>query len=405
MKPLKILFIVSEDCKVGTYFRYHNLAIALTQRGHDVTVYSQSSQSQFFITRETRDGVNYILAASIRGNRWIDFGMNPINMLGRLLQTYPEADVYHLFQPFPNAALPWLLRRKTKRAFFAYDWDDLLMNQGSGLLQPKSLKQRWAAMWMGWMEKHLPSQCDLLTTISHYLADLGAKRGAKNCQVLYNGIWSYQPDNKIDARMQLHLQLDAIYVGFMGWTPGEIDWCFQALQKSAATFPQLRLVFSGFNPRESLKRFPQLSSRVDYLGDLSLEKRRILNSALDLALLPLADNDFNRSRLPIKFTDYLAGGTPVLCSDIGEVGRLASQISGAIACEPNVDAWVNKFDEIICQLVHEPNKFGVDCQYLYEKHTWRKQAESLEKAYFDFLNRRVTTDKAFNKTKILANNY
>lgn len=378
---LKISFIASEDGKPGTYLRYHNLAIALVQRGHEVTVYSQSSQNRFFTTREQRDGVNYIIGASVPGNRWVDFGMNPGNMLGRLFQTYKQSDVYHLFQPFPNAALPWLLCQKTKSAVFAYDWDDLWMNEGSGLLQPKSFRERWTAMWLSLMEKYLPSQCHLLTAISHYLADLGAKRGVKECEVIYNGIWSYEPCNKIDARQQLHLQKNAIYVGFMGWTAAEIDWCFQALHKSAATFPQLRLVFSGFNPHKSLKRFPELSQRVEYLGDLPLEKRRILNAALDLALLPLADNDFNRSRLPIKFTDYLAGGTPVLCSDVGEVGRLAPKISGAITCAPNIQAWVNKFHEVICQLVKTPEKFMVSRQYLNENLTWSKQAERLEIAY------------------------
>lgn len=383
MNPLKILFLVCEDCKPGrgTYFRYHNLAIALAQRGHEVTVHSQSLKNRLFTTTELRDGVNYVLSASVPGSRWVDSSVNPGNISIRLLQTYEQADVYHLFQPFPNAALPWLIQKKTKNACFAYDWDDLWMNKGSGLLQPKSLRQRWRAMWLSYMEQHLPSQCHLLTAISHYLADLGSKRGAEKCEVLYNGIWCYEPCSKIEARQKLQLQKDAIYVGFMGWTAGEIDWCFQALRKSASTFPQLRMVFSGFNPHESLKRFPELSERVTYLGDLSLEKRQLLTAALDLALLPLSDNDFNRSRLPIKFTDYLAGGTPVLCCDIGEVGRIAPKIPGAITCDPNIEAWVNQFHKVISHLVNTPEKYKVSRQYLIENLTWSKQAERLEIAY------------------------
>ena len=382
MQSLKISFLVRRDIKQGTYHRYHNLGVGLTQRGHDVTIYSQSLKERLKITEEVRNGVKYILFPSIPGERWVDYGMHPGNILVRLFQNYGNADVYHLFQSFPNAALPWLLRQKNKQAIFAYDWDDLWMNDNLKLLSSRSMKERWTEMWLRWMETNLPSNCHILTSVSHYLTELGADRGAPNCQVIHNGFWPYETINKQLARKELNLKADAIYAGFMGWSAGEIHWCFEALQKVASTFPNLRLAFCGFNPEAKLKQFPDLAERVDYVGVLpSHEACRVFDAALDLALIPLEENNFNQSRLPLKFHDHLAGGTPILCSNLGEMGRLAANIPGVTSCEPNIEAWISTFHTTIDQLIQYPDLFKIPKQEIEQLFSWSKQAERLEHSY------------------------
>jgi glycosyltransferase involved in cell wall biosynthesis len=382
MKSMKISFIVRRDFKQGTYHRYHNLAVGLAQRGHQVTIYSQSLEKKIPTLQEVRNGVTYVLFPSAPGERWFDFGMHPANVLIRAFQNYGDADIYHLFQSFPNAAIPWLIRKKTKKSLFVYDWDDLWTNEKTGLVPPKSFKQRWTIWWLRWMEQALPSSCDVLTSCSHYLADLGLKRGAPKAEVIHNGFWPYEHYDKQFARKEMKLKSDAIYAGFMGWSAAEIDWCFEAFQKSAYAFPQLRLAFCGFNPKNHIKRYPDLIHRIDYVGVLpSHEACRIFDAALDLALIPLENNDFNLSRQPLKFIDHLAGGTPILYSNLGENARLAKSIPGVITCPPTRQAWVDKFYEVVSQLSKDPNTFVVNSKALEEHFTWSKVAEKLEGIY------------------------
>jgi glycosyltransferase involved in cell wall biosynthesis len=388
MKPLKISFLVRRDIKQGTYHRYHNFAVGLTQRGHQVTIYSQALQERVLTTQEVRDEVNYVLFPSAPGERLFDFGMHPANCFIRAFQNYGDADIYHLFQSFPNAAIPWLMREKMKKSLFVYDWDDLWMNQKFGLLQSKSLKERWTKFWLGWMEQNLPSSSHVMTSCSHYLADLGTQRGAPTAEVIHNGFWPYQQHDKQTSRQSLNLKQDAIYAGFMGWSAGEIDWCFKAFQKSASSFPQLRLAFCGFNPETQIKRYPELAHRIDYVGVLpSHEDCRVFDAALDLALIPLEDNDFNRSRQPLKFMDHLAGATPILCSNLGENANLAKSISGVIVCDPNPQAWSDKFYEVISQMAENPNRFTVSNEEVVEYLSWSSLAERLENVYCKYLNR------------------
>src|SRR5690606_12754152 len=131
--------------------------IALRLIGHRVTVYSQSSENRFRQSREIRDGVPYVLSATVPGNRWMLPPTNPITFLRRLLTRVETADVYHLFQPFPTAAISWLWLKRCRPGLFVYDWDDFWINDEFGLKNPKGFRDRWAAGWIGRLERKLPS--------------------------------------------------------------------------------------------------------------------------------------------------------------------------------------------------------------------------------------------------------
>ncbi|MDB6077810.1 MAG: group 1 glycosyl transferase, partial [Akkermansiaceae bacterium] len=286
---LRIVFVVSADQKTGTYFRYHNLAVCLQRRGHTVTVLSQASH-RFGWKSETRDRVEYILAPSFPGNRWLYFSSNPMNLLYRHLRSAPEADVFHLFQPFPNAAWSWLRLRKTRRAsLFAYDWDDLLLNEHSSLLLQRTFKDLILGKLAQWTELHLPRFAHLVTAISQELALLATKRGARWVELLHNGCLPSDPPTRAAARAQLGLKPDALYLGFTGWAAPEMDWILNAVAKLVDEHPRLRIAFSGVHPNDvvDLSLVPGVAERIDYFRFETAEECRVLQSALDLGLLPL----------------------------------------------------------------------------------------------------------------------
>src|SRR5690625_2156249 len=106
-QQLDIAFLVPEDRRTGTWFRYHNLAIALQKIGHQITVYSQTSANRIRRSYEIRDGVPYLLSPTVPGNRFLIAPVNPANAARRFFEKIETADVYHLFQPFPSAAFIW----------------------------------------------------------------------------------------------------------------------------------------------------------------------------------------------------------------------------------------------------------------------------------------------------------
>lgn len=383
-RRLRIAFLVPEDRQTGTYFRYHNLAIALRQLGHQVTIYSQSSENRLRQTQEFRDGVPYILSPTCPGNRWILPPMNPITCIRRILTEIEAADVYHLFQPFPTAAISWLWMKKRRPGLFVYDWDDFWINDEFGLKNPKGFRARWAARWISRFERKLPAACDLATTVSHPLAELARKWSCPQCTVLHNGVWPQKPREKASARAELRLQREAFYVGLMGWT-GEVEWCFEAIRRFAPKFPNLRLAITGLDPAAKLAAYEDILPRVDYLGALPAEKFAYFNNCLDLGLVPMSATEFNRYRLPYKLTDHLAGGVPVLCSRIGEAARLAEELPGIHSCQPTLEGWLEGFHQCVTKIQADEAEATPSTEALFKNFSWGRIAKKVSDTYCDAL--------------------
>jgi glycosyltransferase involved in cell wall biosynthesis len=381
-RRLKIAFLVPEDRQTGTYFRYHNLAIALRQLGHQVTVYSQSSRNRLRATRELRDGVPYVLSATVPGNRWMLPPTNPGTFLRRWFTTVEKADVYHLFQPFPSAGLTWLRLKRSRPGLFVYDWDDFWINEEFGLKNPQGFRARWASYWVARLERSLPGECHLATTVSHPLAELATAWRCPRSTVVYNGVWPQAKRDKQKAREALGLDPHAVYVGLMGWS-GEVEWCLEAVRMFAGRFPNLRLAITGRDPGNILSRYADISSRIHYLGALPDELFAHFNPAIDLGLVPMRATEFNQYRLPYKLTDHLAGGTPVLCTRVGEAIRLADSLEGITSCEPTLDAWLNAFQQKIQCLTTHPAALEVPTEPLLKHFSWLKIAREMTEAYLD----------------------
>ncbi len=398
-KSLRIAYLVTGDGRSGTYFRYHNFAKGLVRSGHRVVVYGQSASERWSARREERDGVEYVLAPSMRGNGWIDFAINPGNLCWRAAQKIERADVYHLFQPFENSALPWLALRKlrsTEKALFAWDWDDLWCG---GLMgeEPAHGRRKWRYRLLNHFEHSLPDRAALVTTCSGYLARLAQNRGAAKAEVIHNGYWTERPTaERASLRESFGLKADAFYLGFIGWTPSEVTWCLEVLSQLDSN---VRLASCGYDLRKNLAAYPDLASRVDYLGEITSERARQLMSAIDVGLLPLAQTPFNESRLPIKFAEYLAAGIPAICGDVGEVGSLGRMIPGAILFPPEKEPWIAGCVSAIRKIQQDPATHRPNVTALEKHLSWPNLVDQLENAYCAGLERSASGTRAFAESR------
>ena len=104
---LKIHFFVHFVHPQGTYFRFHNLARALVELGHDVEIFGCDQDRKTIVRTESRDGIPYHIYPTMGLSRFFNTVANPFDTVGRGLLSPQRCDIAHLFQPFPNAALMW----------------------------------------------------------------------------------------------------------------------------------------------------------------------------------------------------------------------------------------------------------------------------------------------------------
>jgi len=167
--PLRIRFFANLAHEQGTYFRFHNLAIALAGLGQTVDVFALDHDTKSRRRREIRDGITYEIIPSAPGLSFVSPLVHPANILRMWCKsTSTVCDVAHLFQPFPAAFAAWRSCRAATRFF---DWDGLWI--GGLMTGPASGFRSWSEhMMTGFLEKRLPSMADSVTTCSAFLADI-----------------------------------------------------------------------------------------------------------------------------------------------------------------------------------------------------------------------------------------
>ena len=383
-RPLNIQFFVNFVNEVGTYFRFHNLAVGLTRLGHQVKVFGGDHDSSSRSRKEVRQGVQYHILPEWPTRKVFGANCDLPTVVRRFARSYPPCDIAHLFQAFPSAAAAWA--RSRARVRFS-DWDDLWVN---GLFPARIRNWREACrIWTArLLEPRLPGWAGNVTTVSEFLANRARQANARNLSVIHNGFWPEPYPDRASARRQLGLQEKALYVGFMGRTADELPWCFEALAQNQDRYPSLRLAICGAW-KGHLQNMPSsIERRVDYLGQISPEQTRVFAAALDLGLLPLADTQFNQSRFPIKFCEHIATGVPLLCSTIGECGRLVDQFGWAIPAGKNQLTWLRAFQDTIAA-IDRGDVPMVNLDEFQDHMSWDGLSRQLAQAYYAALGEQI----------------
>lgn len=383
---MKILFLCNSIGRQGTFFRWHNLAIGLTQLGHEVTVWAFDHAKFKEPARvEEVDGVTYRLLCGNRGRSWFTIEHHPLTALRGCFRDHKGFDVVHVFQPFLTSTLPWLLRRKSLGKAIVYDWDDLWENgfiSGNG----GGFGIRWGKWITAQLERHSPRRADHVTTCSDYLAELARARGAIKTTVIGNGFWPTQYPSKAEARKQLGLRDNCLYAGFMGRTitKTELGWLAATARLAAQGSIPCRLAICGMPESILTPHLGTARQSVDYLGQLTPEQCRVFAATLDLGLLPLEDALLNHARFPIKFSDYLAAGVPILMTKIGPCAQASVNWPWVFQAEATQASWEEKFSETIANL-NGSQPLKVDAKVVEQICSWLNFAKQAEAVYLGLL--------------------
>lgn len=379
---LRINFLTAYSHIQGTYFRWHNIGMGLITLGHEVTVYCVDYGDDATSRIEIRDGLEYHFVPGAKGKQYLGTINNPFTAFKRLFVNYKSCDILHVFQPFLSIYIPWKFKLKKLSKVTIFDWDDLWVG---GMFKDKnhSLVDKWNYSFTGYFEKKIPSLALPMTTCSQLLKDLAVKRGNKECTIFHNGFWPYKITPKTEARKKLGLNIEAIYVGFMGRTTKELSWCFDALEACVAIGIPIRFALCGPNPDELNQVSATALEHTDYLGSLSPLATRDFAASLDLGLLPLEESTFNKSRFPIKLSEYMAAGIPVLCSQVGEMNHYINKYSWVIGAGEDKTQWLDNFVQIIKELSIDRNAFPVAMETIENDLSWLGITKKVEDIYLN----------------------
>jgi len=381
---LKIAFVTADSSTQGTYFRWHNIAIGLVNLGHTVEVFCIDNTNQPVARMEIRDGVVYHIATSAKGKSIFGTMNHPITATKRIFDDFSECDIVHVFQPFLTVYLPWKFnfRKKSKITFF--DWDDLWVD-GERDKEKRNFRSNWEYKLKGYFEHKISSISKHMTVCSELLKKLAIERGAKQVDIIPNGFWEYDVPEKALAREKLGLQKGAIYVGFMGRTGFELHWAFNAWAVYLKQGKNVRFALCGPNEDVLNGLTDEVRSYLDYLGSLTPADTRYFAAAIDLGLLPLMKTEFNESRFPIKFAEYLAANLPVLCSEVGQISEYGKKYPWVIKAGVSEEDWTKHFLETV-QLLIEKKLVPVDRAVVLQDLSWNGIAKQIEQLYLKAAN-------------------
>jgi glycosyltransferase involved in cell wall biosynthesis len=174
-----------------------------------------------------------------------------------------------------------------------------------------------------------------------------------------------------------------IRLGYFG-TPGrdsQFDFVIEAIKRVQQRYGNLDLEFFGFNPIRGaeLERVINLPYADGY--DSSI--RTLLERHWDIALAPLADTTFNRSKLPTKYRDYAAVGAAGIYTWIPPYEAVVTNFRTGILADNSVDAWA----EAITRLVEDGELRESIAREAFEHVRGSFSAEFAAKNWHDILDR------------------
>jgi glycosyltransferase involved in cell wall biosynthesis len=180
---------------------------------------------------------------------------------------------------------------------------------------------------------------DLVTTPSRVLSQRMLDYGAPRADVIEN----YIPDQLVHATRRPH---EGLTVGWVAGLEHRIDAdqlpIRDALQRLLDERPDLRVVTVGLG-------LGLRSDRYEHVSTVPQTQLAEHAATFDVAIAPLADIEFNRSRSNVKLKEYAAGGAPWLASPIGPYAAMGEREGGRLVSD---DGWY----EAIGRLLDHPRE-------------------------------------------------
>ena len=195
-------------------------------------------------------------------------------------------------------------------------------------------------------ENRFRTRADGTTVINSVLRDRACRLGVPVSRIfdLPNGsdVDVLQPQSQIEARRQLGWEADALIVGYIGAIfRRDALLLAQAFDRVRQREPRARLLVAGYC-NIAIEELVSVPEAVIRTGPLSYEQISTCLAACDVCWLPLCDSGANHGRFPMKLSDYMAVGKPVVATTVGDAAKLVERGRFGVLCQDTPDDLAEK---------------------------------------------------------------
>ncbi|MES9903007.1 MAG: glycosyltransferase family 4 protein [Sedimenticola sp.] len=335
-------------------FRINDLALALKERGHDVTILTgmpnypagkiYNGYSWWKNKRDNMQGIPVIrvpLFARRKSRSW-QLALNYLSfvvtscLFGAWLLRNQSFDIVFTYQLSPaTVGIPGILMKKLKRApmlFWVQDlWPESLSATGS-IKSPAILSA------VSRMVKNIYRNCDRILIQSRGFVAPAVAVGAERDKIEYFPNWAeplYQPvvlDAVAPERSEVPTEgFVVMFAGNLG-TAQSLDTIIEAA--TLCKDEPIHWVFLGDGRRrEWLERAVEDNSlsKVHVLGSRPIESMPAYFSLADVMLVTLRDAPVMTTTIPGKIQSYLACAKPIVAALNGEGARVIEESGAGIS--------------------------------------------------------------------------
>jgi glycosyltransferase involved in cell wall biosynthesis len=251
------------------------------------------------------------------------------------------------------------------------------------------LKSRFAMRFQSWCVRRV----GLTVAVTGKLADDLTARGAKHIMVANDGFqikrFANLPDQSA-AREQVKLPKDAFIVGYVGrlhtmTLPKAVDKVIEAIATLRDHAISLCLVGGPDDMAENLRQhwlsLGLPADRFLYIGHVVPPLVPIYIAAFDVCAMPYPDTEYFRYYTsPLKLFEYLAGGRPILGTNLPSVAEVCRSEENSILVPPDdVPAMAAALSRLYSDSALR-KKLGESAYETAQEYTWQGRAVKILEA-------------------------
>lgn len=350
---MNILMLIFNQVGKGTYFRAYEFARQLVSFGHQVTIIATSTTNRVKSSAFEADGIRIIASPDLLSGA-LRSGWDLYNALYRQKLADPEAfDIVHGFETRPVVLLPALKMKKAGLPLI-WDWADWFGKGGSVEERPNHIVKAFLRPVETYFEEHFRYASSATTVICSTLKQRAIELSVDpdSIYLLPNGLdtpgW-INPD-KSEARASLGFPDDLFLVGYIGSLfPKDALLMASAFNLLSTSLPKIRLLHIGHS-NYGIKNLVKAPEKIFETGSIDQSEMSSYLAACDLCWLPFNNSNANNGRFPMKLSQYLAAGKPVVSTNVGDVPHYILASGSGIIVNDDPDALANT----VCSLSSQP---------------------------------------------------
>ncbi len=255
-------------------------------------------------------------------SRWIFQALE-----GKLARKYDVAIVAHA----ENAPLAKMLKNSGIAQHLVYnDWD----------YYPGYVEAEYRDLVAGYEQQHV-DLADGVASVSRPLQELRTQQGAKRTIVIPNAV-EFEKFNRAYQNRKPHPPT-LIYCGSVDARWG-IDLAIRALPTLRQHIPDVRVMVVGGGPAEdelqAIAKEIGVSESVVFTGAVPYEQLPDMMTEVDIGLATSRQDEFRKYASPMKITEYMAAGLPVIASGGGEAEQMIEESRGGVHIAYDTDALI-----------------------------------------------------------------